>query len=129
MVKSTYSFDTDLKPIVQGVASLPNFQQIEARMFLDNIAAVGHGMEPYWGHAMLNGRRQWAMYFLTGEGMSSPPHSYGGGGYVAVYGGIHGTFAICRHEKRPDPGANPSRGWHPGRCAKCGIDMTVDSGD
>jgi hypothetical protein len=27
------------------------------------------------------------------------------------------------------PNANHSRGWHPGWCGKCGVDMSIDSGD
>ncbi len=38
-------------------------------------------------------------------------------------------FAICKHEKKDGAGARHERGWHPGRCSKCGLDMTVDSGD
>lgn len=39
-------------------------------------------------------------------------------------------FALCVHEKTEE-GHNPNhgRGWHPGHCVKCGMDMTVDSGD
>jgi hypothetical protein len=42
---------------------------------------------------------------------------------------ITGRFAICKHESVEDPGANHSRGWHPAHCKKCGLDMSVDSGD
>jgi hypothetical protein len=38
-------------------------------------------------------------------------------------------FALCKHQKQQGSGANPSRGWHPGKCTKCGLDMTVDSSD
>lgn len=38
-------------------------------------------------------------------------------------------FKLCDHAKVTGAGANPQRGWHPGRCSKCGLDMTVDSGD
>lgn len=39
------------------------------------------------------------------------------------------NFQLCEHERKMGHGANPTRGWHPGRCTKCGLDMTVDSGD
>lgn len=39
------------------------------------------------------------------------------------------TFRLCDHEKRVGAGARPERGWHPGSCTNCGLDMTVDSGD
>jgi hypothetical protein len=43
--------------------------------------------------------------------------------------GVLGTFAICKHEKVEGAGADHQRGWHPGHCGKCGMDMSVDSGD
>ena len=63
----------------------------------------------------------------------------GGGGWdgSGVLLSMHNTmkprvfkFALCQHEKteeghRPDHG----RGWHPGHCRHCGMNMTVDSGD
>jgi hypothetical protein len=42
---------------------------------------------------------------------------------------IAGRFTFCKHEKVEGAGANHSRGWHPGYCDKCGLDMSVDSGD
>jgi hypothetical protein len=38
-------------------------------------------------------------------------------------------FRLCDHEVKEGAGANHSRGWHPARCNKCGLDLTVDSGD
>lgn len=39
-------------------------------------------------------------------------------------------FALCVHEKTEDGHSpNHGRGWHPGHCKHCGLDMTVDSGD
>ena len=38
-------------------------------------------------------------------------------------------FALCKHEFVQDAGANSMRGWNPGHCGKCGVDLTVDSGD
>jgi hypothetical protein len=42
---------------------------------------------------------------------------------------VAGHFAICQHEKIEGDGANHDHGWHPGYCGKCGLDMSVDSGD
>ncbi len=53
-----------------------------------------------------------------------------GSGYVIWYGAglAHiGKFAICQHQKKEGRDANPIRGWHPGECDLCGLDMTVDS--
>lgn len=38
-------------------------------------------------------------------------------------------FKLCDHQLVVGAGARPQRGWHPGRCSKCQLDMTVDSGD
>ncbi len=42
------------------------------------------------------------------------------------------SFAVCVHEAKSTwkQGDTPAmRGWSPSRCAKCGLDMSVDSGD
>jgi hypothetical protein len=39
-------------------------------------------------------------------------------------------FALCKHEKTEEGHTpNHGRGWHPGHCKHCGLNMTVDSGD
>jgi hypothetical protein len=39
-------------------------------------------------------------------------------------------FALCKHEKTEEGHRpNQGRGWHPGHCKHCGMDLTVDSGD
>lgn len=39
-------------------------------------------------------------------------------------------FALCLHEKTEEGHSpNHSRGWHPGHCKHCNMDMSVDSGD
>lgn len=124
-----YNFERDLQPIVTGDVELPNFERIDPDLVIQNIAACGHRMQPVWGHAKIDGHKKWAQYFLFGAGMSSPPHTYGGDGYVLVYPNHVGQFACCKHEFELGAGANPRRGWHPGRCKKCGLDMSVDSGD
>lgn len=126
------NFDLHLKPIIEGQIPLPNFKPDDPLRVISNIACTGRSLEPRWGYAKLSGLPRWAMFFLSGAGMGSPPHIYGGGGYVFIYDSpdpIVGTFAICRHEGVSEPGANPSRGWHPAHCAKCGIDLTIDSSD
>lgn len=119
----TYSA-VDFEQIIAGDAPLPNFEPISPAEFCKNIAAVGHGLNPKWGWSRSDfGYKAWAQYFLNVSD---------GSGYVCVYGPREpkvGHFAICKHEKKAAPDANPSRGWHPGHCVKCGLDMTVDSGD
>lgn len=63
----------------------------------------------------------------------------GGGGWdgSGVLLTMHNTttprvfeFAICKHEKTEEGHSpNHGRGWHPGHCKHCGMDMLVDSGD
>lgn len=129
-----YTLEDDLMPIIDGKVTLPNFVAQPLDEVANAIAAGGHSMLPKWGWASHDGqRKQWAQFFLTAAGMGSAQHgSFDGRGYVFIYRSrepIVGTFAICRHEKIDAPGANHQRGWHPGSCRKCGMDMTVDSGD
>lgn len=84
-----------------------------------------HGVDPRPGNY-----RSWATFwFWTGQSTS-----YTGEAYVFVYGANNRPtalkVAVCEHEKTEE-GHNPnhSRGWHPGHCKKCGMDMSVDSGD
>lgn len=141
-----YSLELDLAPIMSGKVELPNFEEIDLEQGIAAIAcgfglqtvdgvknAKVPGSDSTWGH--------WARYFLeTGQG-----GQLYGSGYVIWYQPVRwdpdrkpkplhavgkvGRFAICKHEKVDDPSANHMRGWHPGHCSKCGLDMTVDSGD
>lgn len=116
---------------------LPNAEPVDAGAMLNSIAAHrfverhGQGLHPGTPY------KSWAHYFLIdgqGGGLT-------GEGYAVIYssewdpatrrnvGGKAYRFAICKHEKVAGAGANPQRGWHPGHCSKCGLDMTVDSGD
>ena len=59
-----------------------------------------------------------------------------GTGALLIYHGLGNQskvraarFKICDHQKLVGAGARPNYGWHPGKCAKCGLDLTVDSGD
>ncbi len=70
-----------------------------------------------------------ARYFLE----DTQAGTFTGSGYIAFsegngYGEF-ASFAICLHKKVLDPQANLLRGWSPAHCKKCGLDMTVDSGD
>lgn len=120
---------------------LPNAEDMDPLLFMNTLASCGHMMTAKWGYAMLpsGDRKQWTQFFLLHDANMSM--DLGGGGYAVTYGGsryINGKnyqtpivrrFAICKHEKVDGPGANHSRGWHPGHCRLCGLDMTIDSGD
>ena len=137
-VKDRKFRQADYEPFIgkQGgerLAPLPNAENLDPLAFLNNLAAIGHMMVPQWGYALLpdGSRSQWTQFFLKGDGT----------GYAVTYGGarfiedksystpIVRHFAICKHEVEDHPGANHSRGWHPGHCRLCGMDTTYDSGD
>ncbi len=128
-IRSGYSMDEHLRPIIDGKVVLPNFKEVPVRQAVSIVACYSSGSVR--GNARVPGadHTTWAQFFLE--------HGQGGGltgrGHVLLYGpasgGLAGTFAICEHEKVDDPGADHNRGWHPGHCKKCGLDMTVDSGD
>lgn len=122
----------DYAAIIAGEVPLPNFEEVTPEYFCNAIASGGHSMTPVWGHAQgERSHKPWAHYFLTNY--SNMGGGVDGTGYVAVYGMNGkpkvGRFAICKHEKKMAGAAEPSRGWHPGACVKCGLDMTIDSGD
>lgn len=123
--------EEELDPYLTGKIAWPNFKAIELGAGLDMIACgAGYGVTGV-KRILLQGKlhSRWARYFLnyTQSGGQT------GEALVVVYGGgeeaIVALVSICQHEKRLAPGANPMRGWHPGHCVKCGLDMTVDSGD
>lgn len=125
-----YSLEDDLKPIIEGKVALPNFKPLDLSHAVDRVACHGKSMR---GNALLPGageHKTWAQFFLDyGQGGGLQ-----GSGLVLYYGGYGkggqaATFAICEHVKVKGFGANHSRGWHPGSCSKCGLDLSVDSGD
>lgn len=130
-MSKTYS-ELDYVPIIAGDVEVPNFEPVTADYFANLLASGGHSLVPKWGWAKQErGHKTWAFYFLANHSnMGAAPD---GSGYVTIFGMNNvpkvGRFAICKHEKQNGAGANHSRGWHPGRCSKCGLDMTIDSSD
>lgn len=130
--RNGFSLEQDLEPIMAGKVELPNFEELDLAKGVSTLAC-GSGLdvtEVKWAKIAGDARQsaQWARYFLN----TTQGGAYDGTGYVMLYGsgkGRIGTFAICKHEKLAAADARPSVGWHPGRCTKCGLDMTVDSGD
>ena len=139
-----YTLETDLFPIVSGRAEIPNFKPIEHWQALAASMGYGRTIEHYAEtsgkssysrrcQARLNGDKGDAIFHMnigqgggfTGEGVVVMRHGWNPGPQSIVAG----RFAICEHTKVEGPGANHQRGWHPGWCSKCGLDMSVDSGD
>jgi hypothetical protein len=123
---------------------LPHFKPMSHAAFLNALASGGHSMPSYFGYACLPGEdigdyHGWTMFFFhrTQGGV------WDGTGILVRYGTgnnegrgplsdkpITGEFAICKHEKVPTgTHYEGMRGWHPGYCKHCGLDLTVDSGD
>lgn len=127
--RKVYTLDADLLPIMKGDVALPNPEPIKG----DLASTILHYSEMHVGHALIDGKKEWHVRYFLDYGQGG---GLEGSGVVAwcrlEKGFLIGTglkFAICQHTKVADPGANPSRGWHPGRCSKCDLDMTIDSGD
>lgn len=129
----------DYKAMFDGHQYLPNFEPIPLEKAASHAAASYSHLER--GHAKLpdhpSGRQSFAgtLFILN----ATQGGGWDGTGTVIVNSGwshaeqkytvATGEFAICKHEKVEGAGANHMRGWHPGHCRKCGLDMSVDSGD
>lgn len=131
--RSGFLLDQDFGPIMAGKVELPNFQEQDLAKGVSGLAC-GSGLDVTGvNYAKVPGDErlspQWARYFLN----RTQGGAYDGTGYVMLYGkngvGRIGKFAICEHVKETARDARPHIGWHPGHCTKCGLDMTVDSGD
>lgn len=124
-----YSLETDLQPIIDGRVALPNAKAIDR----DIGAAIIHYSEMHCGAALLPAGKKWNVRYFLDYGQGGGLH---GSGIVAWTEWKDGamrpvgmTFAICDHTPVEGAGANHSRGWHPASCSKCGLDMSIDSGD
>lgn len=130
--RNGYSLEIDLMPIIEGKVDVPNYEEMPLNIAISHAAAFG---SLHSGRVHFAGTDKWSNRRAVIALETSPyGGSYYGSGIVlweANYPdyGKAGRFAICKHEKVDDPGADHRRGWHPGACSKCGLNMTVDSGD
>lgn len=124
-----YTLTDDLMPIISGTFPVPNAEPITG----DVGAAILHYRDVHCGTAMFPDRKEWNARFFLDYGQGGQLYGSGIVAWTAWKDGAyraHGVkFAICKHDAKYDAGANPMRGWHPAHCVKCGLDMTVDSGD
>ena len=135
-----YSFEDDFGPMFKGEMVPPNLEEIDLDagmsstlgFTIEAVRPVCYFLPPAGGGA--TSRRYQARYYLSCEQSGR----YNGYGYVVwdIEGSFSkrpdirmATFAFCVHEKRVASTADRQRGWRPGYCFKCGLDMTVDSGD
>lgn len=139
-----YDLNEHLEPRISGKVRWEHAEPVNL-LNAANTITMGGIWTTYGGWFQKPGsqhKKDWARYFL----MSGQGGGLTGEALVFVYGSGGrwnrenpdewvGTkpcayrVAICKHEKEEGAGANPSRGWHPGKCKHCGLDMTVDSGD
>lgn len=118
-----------------GHAPLPNLKVADDEdLFLDSVACGGS--LTCWGsvaHVMLPGsvHSRWSRVFLA----MTQGGKHDGSGYLIAYNGFRRagprlfTFALCDHAVVTGASARPERGWHPARCSRCGLDLSVDSSD
>jgi hypothetical protein len=141
-LKAPFLLDGALKPRIAGEVRWEHAEPVKLPFAVNSLAASpgkmvrGNFRKPGEQYAA------WALYSLS----TTQGGEFDGTALVLVYG--NGGFydrsdpdkwvgtpptawrvAICKHEKVEGAGARPNFGWHPGRCTKCGMDMTVDSGD
>jgi hypothetical protein len=115
----------------------PNLKLLEGKDRERAFYMIAHGLrQELHVRAKLDANRpypEWVTAFHNPVAMGTAPDGSGyilradwhDGGKAVVY-----SFAICEHIKTEEGHRpNPSRGWHPGHCEKCGLDMTIDSGD
>lgn len=125
-----FTLERDIQPIVEGKVAIPNATPIDR----DVGAAILHYRHMHCGTALLSaGKKEWNARFFLDYGQGGQLY---GSGLVAwtewkdgAYRATAMKFAICDHKQVEGGGANHSRGWHPSRCEKCGLDMSIDSGD
>jgi len=127
--RNGYSLEADLQPIFEGKVPLPNAKPVET----DVGAKILHYRQMHAGVAVLPAGKKWDVRYFLDYGQGGGLH---GTGVVAwtewkdgAYRAVAMKFAICEHEPVTGAGANPMRGWRPASCKKCGLDMSVDSGD
>lgn len=140
-----YDLKEHLEPRMSGAVPWGHIEPMDVLRAINHISLGGSWMT-YGGWFLRPDRKlnkDWARYFpLTNQGGGYTGEAlvfvYGGGGYwkKEVPGEWVGTkpevfrVAICKHEKEGSGTQDQERrGYHPGRCKHCGLDMSVDSGD
>lgn len=132
-------FDALLAFYLSGHAHMPNCTPIDTEEALQ-IIACGSGLSSPYGvshvrlpHHKREGWPGWGRVFIS----HTQDGAFDGKGYVIAYKSSGHTerfhriyrFALCDHDVKAGRNARPSRGWHPAHCTRCGLNMSVDSGD
>jgi len=128
-----FDLKTELVPRIQGALPWEHIEPADLARTLSNIAAcAGWSAYPDIGYVTKPGesRGSWARFFLGLTQMDG----YSGEAHALVYESAAMPSAwrlrICAHEvEDSSTAAGRMRGWHPARCLKCGINLSVDSSD
>lgn len=131
-------FEQLLRFYMEGNDPLPNAEAMPAETLDDQLNMIAYaGQMPSIGRrALLPGHdAEWATAFL-GTLQMAP---LDGRALVMFYKPSwsfsknppprFAKFALCDHDVVKGANANPSRGWHPARCSKCDLNLSVDSSD
>jgi hypothetical protein len=148
MARKSYSVEEDLKPFMfpltnawdmSKIARLPNLEEVTDPK--EALIAINRRRQQhqYYNSAfnLPSGNPKWPERYLTYAKLYTEWTSGGGWDGVGYVVTSHNTdegrvfkFTMCKHEKTEEGHSpNHGRGWHPGHCKHCGMDMTVDSGD
>lgn len=129
-------FQAMLDFYLSGRAVLPNLKAMEVEDGLSTIASAASMICRQWiSTVRLPGfKSNWGTWARTFLGTTQGGVLDGTGVLIAYRrymqpGPQIFRFALCEHRKQVGPGANPMRGWHPGHCIRCGLNMSVDSSD
>lgn len=122
----------DFAPFIGAKGPIPNFKYESTDHVIRIIASCGGYAAPSGPVLLMIPESRSGHYgrvFLH----QTQGGAYDGTGLMIWCDGPDATFAarfaICEHKFVPGPGGNPRRGYNPGACGKCGLDMTVNSGD
>jgi hypothetical protein len=140
-----YDLNEHMLPRISGKVRWEHWELLDLTTAVNSITLGGSQMT-YAGwfndrESNPHGLGQWARYFLTtnqGNGLTGEAlvFVYGSGGRYYGKPEWQGQepraykVAICQHQHAGGGTREQERrGYHPGHCALCGLDMTVDSGD
>jgi hypothetical protein len=128
-----FDLKTELVPRIQGSLPWENIEPADLAHMLSNISCcAGWSAYPEIGYVTKPGESSgtWARFFLGTtqmDGYSGEVHAlvYEGSGMPSAW-----RLRICVHEVKDSSTAEGRmRGWHPAKCLKCGINLSVDSSD
>ena len=115
-----YSID-DLSPYLKGDIPWPNFKYLKPDQAIDRLFTAGR--QYHKGSICVGGKNCWAAYFLD----TNQHGSFTGEAIVLYFGENAARVSVCDHKRLKDGGQ--SNGYDKGRCRKCGLNMTFDSGN